>query len=137
MTKLLSCSKAVRIELYSSYSPCNKCCKLIQDFLHRRPECQISIAFTCVFLHYEPRHSSALVELCKHDSVIRMDVFRKQEWETLQNMELVALTPQQQQEMRVWDEYWRNILDGILGRRRIRLLGAQVSQVLIINERLY
>jgi hypothetical protein len=65
-----------------------------------------------------------------------MDVFRKQEWETLQNMEFVALTPQQQHEMRIWDEYWRNILDGILGRR-IRALERQlVSQVLILSERL-
>jgi hypothetical protein len=44
-----------------------------------------------------------------------LDVFREKEWEVLQDMELVALTPEQYSLMRHWDEYWRNKLDEIMG----------------------
>jgi len=102
------------VELFSSYSPCVKCCKLIEQFLYLRPQCKISIAFTCVYLHYDQQHRSALRGLRKNKSVIRLDVFREEEWEVLQDMELVILTTEQYSQMRHWDEFWRNKLDDIM-----------------------
>jgi hypothetical protein len=110
----MSCSEAVKVELFSSYSPCNKCCKLIEQFLYLRPQCKISIAFTCVYRDHDEQHCSALSGLCKNASVIRLDVFREEEWEVLQDLQLVDLTPEQYILMRRWDEYWRNILNDVL-----------------------
>jgi len=118
--------KAVKVELFSSYSPCVKCCQLIEQFLCLRPQCKISIAFTCVYRDYDQQHRSALNRLCKHPSVIRLDVFREQDWKVLQDMGLVTLTRQQFGQMRYWDDYWRTKLDDILGWGKVieALLGA-------------
>jgi len=124
------------VELFSSYSPCIKCCKLIERFLYHRPQCKISIAFTCVYRHYDQQHRSALSGLLKNPSVIRLDVFRENEWKVLQDMELVALTPEQCSQMRHWDEYWRNKLDDILGWCRV-FDALWVSHFWIINEGFY
>jgi hypothetical protein len=132
----MSCSKAVRVELFSSYSPCIKCCQLIEQFLCLRPQCKISIAFTCVYRDYDQQHRSALSGLRKNASVIRLDVFREEEWKVLQDMELVALTPEQYTLLRHWDEYWRNKLDDILGWCRV-VETLLVSHVWIINEGFY
>jgi len=121
------------VELFSSYSPCIKCCKLIEQFLCLRPQCEISIAFTCVYLHYDQQHRYALRGLCRNTSVIRLDVFREEEWEVLQEMELVVLTPQKYSQMRHWDEYWRDILGDILGRSVETGEPVWVSHVWIIN----
>jgi len=124
------------VELFSSYSPCAKCCQLIKKFLCLRPQCKMSIAFTCVYRYYDQQHRSALSGLRKNASVIRLDVFREGDWEVLQDMELVALTPDQYKKMRHWDEFWRNKLDDILGWCRV--VDAQfVSHVWIINEGFY
>jgi len=111
--------KAVKVELFSSYSPCMKCCKLIEQFLCLRPQCKISIAFTCVYRDNHQQHRSALSSLLKNASVIRLDVFREEDWKVLQDMELVTLTPEQYSQMRDWDEYWRYKLDNILGWCRV------------------
>ena len=135
----MSCSKAVRVELFSSYSPCIKCCKLIEQFLCLRPQCKISIAFTCVYRYYDQQHRSALRGLCRNASVIRLDVFREEEWEVLQDMELLDLTPEQKRQMRHWDEFWRDKLDDILGWSRSVETSSPVwvSHVWIINEGFY
>ena len=125
------------MELYSSYSPCIKCCKLIEQFLHLRPQCKISIAFTCVYLDYDQQHRSAIRGLRKNASVIRLDVFREEDWEVLQDNELVDLTPQQYSQMRHWDELWRNILYNILGLAVHTYAPVRVSYVWIINEGFY
>ena len=125
------------MELYSSYSPCINCCKLIEQFVHLRPQCKISITFTCVYLHYDQQHRSALRGLCKNASVIRLDVFREEEWEVLQNMELVDLTPEQYILMRHYDEFWRNILYGVLGFWVETSAPVSVSHVWIINDGFY
>jgi len=124
------------VELFSSYSPCIKCCKLIEQFLCLRPQCEISIAFTCVYRDYDQQHRSALSGLRNNASVIRLDVFREEEWQVLQDMQLVALTPEQYILMRHWDEYWRNKLDDILGWCRV-FDALFVSHVWIINEVFY
>jgi hypothetical protein len=135
----MSCSEAVRVELFSSYSPCIKCCKLIEQFLQLRPQCKISIAFTCVYRDYDQQHRSALCSLRKNASVIRLDVFREEDWEVLQDMGLVDLTPEQYILMRHWDDYWRNKLDDILGWCRVveAFASLLVSHVWIKNEVLY
>jgi len=132
----MSCSKAVTVELFSSYSPCVKCCQLIEQFLYLRPQCKISIAFTCVYRDNDQQHRSALRGLCKSTSLIRLDVFREEDWEVLQDMELVILTTEQYILMRLWDEYWRNILDDILGWNII-VEKLWVSHVWIINGGFY
>jgi hypothetical protein len=67
-----------------------------------------------------------------------LDVFREEGWEVLQDMELVALTPEQYRQMRHWDDYWRNILEDILGWCRVvEALFTCVSNVEIINEGFY
>ena len=137
LSELIPCSRAVKVELLSSYSPCIKCCKLIEQFLHLRPQCKISITFTCVYLDYDHQHRSALRGLRKNASVIRLDVFREEEWEVLQDMKLVALTPQQYILMRHWDEYWRNILYGVLGISVETGASVWVSYVWIINVGFY
>ena len=124
------------MELYSSYSPCINCCKLIEQFLHLRPQCKISITFTCVYKDYDQQHRSALSGLWKNPSVIRLDVFREEEWKVLQDNELVDLTPEQYILMRYWDEYWRNILDDILGWS-IMVEELWVSHIWIVNEVFY
>jgi hypothetical protein len=96
----------------------------------------MSIAFTCVYLHRDQQQRSALNSLRKNKSVIRLDVFGEKDWEVLQEMDLVTLTPEQQRAMRHWDEYWRNILDDVLGRQRVVKV-MSVSHVLIINQRYY
>jgi len=125
------------VELYSSYSPCIKCCKLIEQFLYLRPQCKISITFTCVYRHYDQQHRSALSGLRRNASVIRLDVFREEDWEVLQDNELVELTPQQYSQMRHWDEFWRNKLDDILGFAVHTSAPVRVSYVWIINEGFY
>jgi hypothetical protein len=65
-----------------------------------------------------------------------LDVFREEEWKVLQDMELVALTPEQYIQMRHWDEYWRNKLDDILGWCKV-VEALCVSHVWIINEGFY
>jgi hypothetical protein len=91
-----------------------------------------------VYLDYDQQHRSALNGLHKNASVIRLDVFREGEWEVLQDMELVALTPEEYIQMRLWDEYWRNKLDDVLGRsRNIMFEALLVSHVWIINEELF
>lgn len=121
------------MELLSSYSPCVKCCQLIEQFLCLRPQCKISIAFTCVYRDYDQQHRSALNRLCKHPSVIRLDVFREQDWKVLQDMGLVTLTRQQFGQMRYWDDYWRTKLDDILGWGKV-IEALLVSHVSILNE---
>jgi hypothetical protein len=64
-------------------------------------------------------------------------VFREKEWDVLQDMELVDLTPEQYSEMRHWDEYWRNILNDLLGRAVKAYAQMWVSHVWIINEGFY
>lgn len=124
------------MEILSSYSPCIKCCNLIEQFLYLRPQCKISIAFTCVYRHKDQQQRFALSGLLKNASVIRLDVFREEEWKVLHDMKLVALTPEQYREMRHWDEYWRNILDNIPGWNRV-VETLSVSRVWIINEVFY
>jgi hypothetical protein len=114
VTEHVSYSKAIRIEFYASYSPCNKCCKLIEEFLRRRPECDFSIAFTCVYRHEDEDNRSALRGLHSHGSVSKLDVFRRKEWKTLQDNGLIALTRREQKEMKDWDFYWRKNLEEIL-----------------------
>jgi hypothetical protein len=65
-----------------------------------------------------------------------LDVFREEEWEVLQDMELVDLTPEQCSQMQLWDEYWRNILDDVLGWS-IMVEELWVSHVWIINAGFY
>jgi hypothetical protein len=67
-----------------------------------------------------------------------LDVFGEKEWEVLQDEELVALTREQQGKMREYDEYWRNILDNIVGQRRFSVVETMsVSHILIIDEIVY
>ena len=134
--ELISCREAVKVELFSSYSPCVKCCKLIEQFLHHRPQCKICIAFTCVYRDNDQQHRSALSGLRKNASVIRLDVFRENDWVVLQEMGLVTLTPVQYIAMRHWDEYWRNKLDDVLGWCRV-VEALLVCHVWIINEVFY
>jgi hypothetical protein len=89
-----------------------------------------------VYRDYDQQHRSALSGLRRNDSVLRLDVFREEEWVVLQEMELVALTPEQYSQMRFWDEYWRNILDDILGWCRV-VEALLVSNAWIINEVFY
>jgi hypothetical protein len=86
-----------------------------------------------VYRHYDQQQRSALSRLSKNASVIRLDVFREEEWKVLQDMELVTLTPEQYIEMRHWDEYWRNKLDDILGWCKV-VEALLVSHVWILNE---
>ena len=110
-----------------------KCCTLIEQFLCLRPQCKISIAFTCVYRDFDQQHRSALSRLFKNASVIRLDVFREEDWKVLQDMRQVTLTLEQYSQMRHWDEYWRYKLDDILGRCRV-VEALSVSHILIINE---
>lgn len=110
----VSYSKAIRIEFYASYSPCNKCCKLIEEFLRSRPRCEFCIAFTCVYRHDVEKNRSALRGLNYHGSVSKLDVFRRKEWSILQDNGLLALTRKERKEMKKWDHYWREKLEEIL-----------------------
>jgi hypothetical protein len=65
-----------------------------------------------------------------------LDVFREEEWVVLQEMGLVALTPEQCRLMRHWDEFWRNILEDILGWCRV-VEALFVSNAGIVNEGFY
>jgi hypothetical protein len=65
-----------------------------------------------------------------------LDVFREEEWVVLQDMGLVALTPEQYRLMRHWDEFWRNILEDILGWNRV-VEALFVSNAGIVNEGFY
>jgi hypothetical protein len=89
-----------------------------------------------VYRDYDQQHRTALSGLRKNASVILLDVFREAEWEVLQEMKLVALTPEQYRQMRHWDEYWRNILEDILGWCRV-VEALRVSNVEIINVGFY
>jgi hypothetical protein len=92
-----------------------------------------------VYRDDDQQHRSALSGLRKNASVIRLDVFREEDWEVLQDMGLVDLTPEQYSEMRHWDEYWRNKLDDILGWCRVveAFASVVVSHVWIINDVFY
>lgn len=135
----VSYRKAIRIEFYASYSPCNKCCKLIEEFLRRRPRCEFSIAFTCVYQHDVEQNRSALRGLNCHGSVSKLDVFRRKDWSILQDNGLLALTPKERKEMKKWDFYWRQKLEEILTADKVdsweRLFDVQLSKLGAANIR--
>jgi len=51
------------VKMYSTYSPCASCADFIIDFSTSRPQCQLSVGFTCLFRHEDDRHRDGLRRL--------------------------------------------------------------------------
>jgi hypothetical protein len=49
--------------MYLSYSPCANCADFIIDFSKSRPQCLLSVVFSCLFRHEEVRHRDGLRRL--------------------------------------------------------------------------
>jgi hypothetical protein len=107
-------SKAIQVDIYSSFSPCNECCELITDFAETHPGCSISIALSCVYRHREEVHCAALRALHLKGVLSRLDVFGAEEWRLLESRGLLSLSPYAWWNMWRWDLYWRDILTAIL-----------------------
>jgi len=115
-------SKAIRVEIFSSFSPCNKCCELVTHFAETHPGCSVSIAFTCVYRHGEEAHCAALRKLHLNGVLSRLDVFRAAEWRLLESCGILSLSPYAWWNMREWDFFWRDKLMAILNPvRQVRL----------------
>ena len=114
LTVLLCFSVAVRVELYSSFSPCKECCTLIERFIQQRSHCKVHIAFTCVYRTYDDRHASALRKLNDLGNVLLLDIFTVKEWQLLLDRNLIYLTPMGLRGTEIWDAYWREELKKII-----------------------
>ena len=51
------------VTMYLSYSPCASCADIIIEFSTSRPQCQLSVGFSCLFRHEEDRHRDGLRRL--------------------------------------------------------------------------
>jgi hypothetical protein len=118
------CSKAIQVEIFSSFSPCDKCFGLITGFAETHPECSVSIAFPCVYRHGEEAHCAALRTLHLSGVLSRMDVFRAAEWRLLESRGFLSLSPYTWWNMRRWDFIWRDKLMAILNPVRQVLLNS-------------
>jgi hypothetical protein len=107
-------SKAVRVEIYASFSPCKDCCVLITDFAKERPGCCVRIFFSCVYRHTEEIHCAALRKLYLSGAVSRLDVFRVAHWLLLRRRGHLVLSWYGWRNMRRLDNKWRDILTEIL-----------------------
>ena len=65
------------LRLYMTYSPCAFCADKILEFSRKRPQCDITIAFTCIFKHKEKWHQDGLRRLDAEDR-ITIKVFTSQ-----------------------------------------------------------
>lgn len=110
----LCSSKVIRVEIYASFSPCNKCCNLISGFVAEHPGCCVRISFSCVYRHTEEIHCAALRKLYENRVVSRLDVFRTAEWLLLRRRGHLALSRYGWWNMRRFDIIWRDILNEIL-----------------------
>jgi len=107
-------SKATRVEMYASFSPCKKCCGLITDFISKHHGCCVIIAFSCVYRHHEEIHCAALRTLYLSGVVSRLAVFRFAEWRLLERYGHLTLSPDDKLKMHIWDVYWWYRLKQIL-----------------------
>lgn len=114
LTVLLCFSVAVRVELYSSFSPCKECCTLIEQFIQKRPHCKFHIAFTCVYRTNDDGQASALRKLNDLGNVLLLDIFTVKEWQLMLDRNLIYLTPMGLRGMEIWDAYWREELKKII-----------------------
>lgn len=110
------------MEIFSSFSPCDKCCELVTGFAETHPGCSVSLAFSCVYRHGEEAHCAALRRLHQNGVLSRLDVFRAAEWRLLKSRGLLSLSPYAWWNMREWDFIWRDRLMAILSPvREVRL----------------
>ena len=116
-----SFSCCIRIELYSSLSPCFDCCNLIRNFILGHPFCEIYIAFTCVYKHREEKHTLALKGLNELNNIKLFDVFSVNEWCLLRKRGIVILSVGGLDLMETWDLYWRSVLKEILLRDKYQV----------------
>jgi hypothetical protein len=107
-------SKAIQVEIFSSFSPCDKCCELVTNFAKTHPGCSVSVVFSCVYRHGEEAHCAALRRLHQDGVLSRLDVFRAAEWRLLESRGLLSLSPYAWWNMRQWDFFWRDRLMAIL-----------------------
>ncbi|XP_023706903.1 uncharacterized protein LOC111864106 [Cryptotermes secundus] len=105
---------AITVELYSSFSPCEECCTLLQDFIKQRPRCRVFVAFTCVYRGGDRRHSCALQKLNGCSNVQLLDIFTAKEWRLLRDRQQLFLSPVAFHVTLMWDCYWRRKLIEIL-----------------------
>jgi len=106
--------RAVSVQLYSSFSPCGKCCQMIRRFLDHRPQCTLYIAFTCLYRSSEDINRFGLQALNKHHNVRLLDVFTDKEWRLLEDRGCFMLSPITWAKMNEWDAYWRKKLIDIV-----------------------
>ena len=59
--QVLLCFRSVA--MYLSYSPCANCADSIIDFSTSRPQCQLSVRFSCIYRHKKYRHRDGLRRL--------------------------------------------------------------------------
>ena len=102
------------MQLYSSFSPCGKCCQMIRRFLDHRPQCTLYIAFTCLYRSSEDINRSGLQALNKHRNVRLLDVFTDNEWRLLEDRGCFMLSPIARAVMNEWDAHWRQKLIDIV-----------------------
>jgi hypothetical protein len=115
-------SKAIQVEIFSSFSPCEKCCELVTNFAKIHPGCSVYIAFTCVYRPGEEAHCAALRKLHLNGVLRRLDVFRAADWRLLESRRFLSLSPYAWRNMREWDFFWRDRLMAILNPiRQVRL----------------
>lgn len=107
-------STAVSVKLHSSFSPCKDCCSLLQHFTTQRPQCEVQIIFTCVYLANKGENNDALRKLNDLRNVRLIDIFTAREWRLLQNAGFLFLSPEELECMKAWDCYWREKLKKII-----------------------
>jgi hypothetical protein len=101
--------------MYSSFSPCNKCCAVLREFIEHRPQCKVHIAFTCLYKQTDSRHSDALRSLDGYSNVQQLDIFSMKEWCLLRDRNILFLSPEAFRITMWFDCQWRRELLNILG----------------------
>ncbi|KAJ9578442.1 hypothetical protein L9F63_005362, partial [Diploptera punctata] len=107
-------SRCIRLELYSCFSPCSNCCKLITNFMSNHPNCEVYIAFTCVYKPQDDKNNEALGKLNMLSKVKLLDVFTVYEWCLLRERGILNLSREGLKQMMSWDIYWRRVLKDVL-----------------------
>jgi hypothetical protein len=108
-------STAIRVELYSSFSPSSDCCAVLREFIEHRPQRKLHIVLTCLYHSEDSRHSDALRSLDGYSNVQRLDIFTEKEWCLLRDRNILFLSPEAFHITIQWDCYWRRELLNILG----------------------
>lgn len=100
------------VMLYLSYSPCANCADSILEFSGSRPQCMMSLGFSCLYRHEEESQRDGLRRL-NAEHKISLGVFTRREWQHVAQatgMPFRYVVPKRD----AWDSKWKAIFETLL-----------------------